>query len=130
MSKATYSPHWKTLPLRFDIAIAGLALTLSIPIQAQVKEEVEVQSENASLAQAAQNPIGNMISLPFQNNMNFGVGPDDRVQNVLNIQPVIPFGLGDDWTLITRSILPVISQPAPGDDRTDGIGDLNITGFF
>ena len=82
-----------------------------------------MESQNASLAKTAQNPIGNMISLPFQNNMNFGVGPDDRVQNVLNIQPVVPFALGDNWNLIARSILPVISQPAPGDDRTDGIGD-------
>jgi hypothetical protein len=107
-----------------------LALLLAVAVSAQAEEEVETGAQTENLAKTAQNPIGNMISLPFQNNMNFGVGPDDRVQDVLNIQPVIPFSLGDDWNLITRSILPVISQPAPGDDRTDGIGDLNVTGFF
>lgn len=64
------------------------------------------------LAKAAQNPIASMISLPIQNNLNFGVGPYSRVQDVLNIQPVIPISLNDDWNLITRWIVPVISQPA------------------
>lgn len=115
------------------VVLMTLVVTTS-HAQTNEKTETVVESEiaqgNSSLAKTAQNPIGNMISLPFQNNMNLGVGPDDRVQNVLNIQPVIPFAVGEDWTLITRSILPVISQPAPGDSRTDGISDLNITGFF
>jgi len=86
--------------------------------------------EEAELAAAAQNPVGDLISLPFQNNMNFDVGPNDRTQNVLNIQPVWPIDLGENWNLITRTILPVISQPAPGSDRTNGVGDLNFTGFI
>ncbi|MGB6648697.1 MAG: neuromedin U, partial [Bacteroidota bacterium] len=48
----------------------------------------------AELAKKAQNPIANMISVPLQNNTNFGIGPYDRTQNVLNIQPVLPTGLG------------------------------------
>lgn len=50
-------------------------------------------SSQADLAKAAQNPVAAMISPPFQNNVLFGVGPDDNVANVanvLNIQPVIP----------------------------------------
>ena len=86
--------------------------------------------DEGDLARAAQNPVGDLISLPFQNSMSFGVGPDDRVQNVHNIQPVVPIGLGSRWNLITRAVLPVISQPAPGTDRTNGIGDLNLTAFF
>ncbi|TDI40786.1 MAG: hypothetical protein E2P02_16245 [Acidobacteria bacterium] len=81
--------------------------------------------DEGDLARAAQNPVGDLISLPFQNNMSFGVGPGDHVQNVHNVQPVVPIGLGSRWNLITRAILPVISQPAPGIDRTNGIGDLN-----
>ena len=38
--------------------------------------------------------------------------------------------MGKKWNLITRTILPIISQPAPGTDRTVGLGDLNFTGFF
>jgi hypothetical protein len=49
-----------------------------------------------------------LISLPLQNNTNFGVGPGDDVQNVLNIQPVVPLRLSEDWNLITRTIAPVI----------------------
>ena len=91
------------------------------------------QSES-DLAKQAQNPIANMISLPFQNNTNFGIGPDnDEVQNVLNIQPVIPFTINDDWNLITRTIVPIISQPdfyTGGEGRVTGLGDITLSTFF
>ena len=47
----------------------------------------------ADLAKQSQNPVADLISLPFQNDIFFGVGPDDDVANVLNIQPVIPVNL-------------------------------------
>ena len=88
--------------------------------------------ETTELAQAAQNPVANMISLPLQNNTNFGIGPDDDTQNILNIQPVVPIGLGDDWNLITRTIAPVIYQPeiVDGTGSEFGLGDINATLFF
>ena len=67
-----------------------------------------------SLQKATQNPVASLISVPLQNNTNFGIGPYDRAQNVLNIQPVIPVGISKDWNLIVRWITPIISQPAPG----------------
>jgi hypothetical protein len=78
------------------------------------------------LAKAAQNPIGNLISLPFQNNTNVNYGPEKGTQNVLNIQPVIPISVNSEWNILTRTIVPVISQPAlyPGDDRTNGVGNV------
>jgi hypothetical protein len=84
------------------------------------------------LAKAAQNPVADMISLPLQNNTNFGVGPGDDVQNVLNVQPVIPIKLGEDWNLITRTIAPVIYQPelVPGYGSVFGLGDINTTLFL
>jgi len=90
------------------------------------------QQDSESLAKAAQNPLASMISLPFQNNTNFDYGPEDGTQNVLNIQPVWPFKLNDDWNFVTRTILPVMSVPAltPGDSRTTGIGDTTFTGWF
>ncbi len=53
-------------------------------------------------------------------------------QNILNIQPVWPFELNEDWNLITRTILPVVSQPAftPAQDREFGLGDTVFTAFF
>ena len=69
------------------------------------------EDETEELARAAQNPVASMISLPFQNNTNFNFGPREKTQNILNIQPVLPFDLTEDWNLITRTIVPVISQP-------------------
>ena len=87
---------------------------------------------NAELAKAAQNPIASMISLPFQDNINTGIGPDDETQNILNIQPVWPVSLNDDWNLITRTILPLISQPGilTGEGRINGLGDTTFTAFL
>src|SRR5579863_7328703 len=61
--------------------------------------------------QARAKPLGNLVSVPFQENAYFNVGPEERTQNVLNIQPVIPTSINDDWNIITRTILPIISQP-------------------
>lgn len=83
------------------------------------------------LAQLAQNPIANLISVPFQNNTNFNSGPLDGTQNVLNIQPVVPIGLSKDWMLITRTILPIVTQPGTtaGQGNVTGLGDLQWSGF-
>ena len=88
--------------------------------------------EAADLAKQTQNPVSDLISVPFQNNTNFGIGPGDDTQNILNIQPVWPFSLNDDWNLITRTIVPLISQPGllPGEDREFGLGDVTFTAFF
>ncbi len=84
------------------------------------------------LAKIAQNPVGNLISVPFQENAYFNVGPLNGTQNVLNIQPVIPISLNDDWNIITRTILPIISLPAfyPGQGSTSGIGDVQVSAFL
>jgi hypothetical protein len=84
------------------------------------------------LAKLAQNPVGNLISLPFQNNTNLNYGPEKGTQNILNIQPVIPISINDDWNIITRTIVPVISMPSlgPGIDSVSGIGDIQLTAFL
>lgn len=89
-------------------------------------------ADQAALAKAAQNPVANLISLPFQNNTALGWGAFDRTQNVLNIQPVIPFKLSPNVNLITRTIVPIISQPdvASATGGTFGLGDINATAFL
>ena len=102
------------------IASTGiLCAVLALPVHAELSAE--------ELAKIAQNPVGAMISVPFQNNTNLNYGPEKGTQNVLNIQPVIPISVNSEWNIITRTILPVISQPAlyPGDDRVNGIGDID-----
>jgi len=108
--------------------VQWLAITSIWILLAAVTAHAKLSSEE--LAKLAQNPVGNLISVPFQNNTNFNIGPDDRTQNILNIQPVVPISVNEDWNIITRTILPVISQPAPLDDRTNGIGDTVFTMFL
>lgn len=128
---------------RWIITIGILLTALAAPVfgqnepedeNLQYQEDIDYDHDGdvdqGDLAKAAQNPVGDLISLPFQNNMNFDVGPADRTQNVLNIQPVWPIALSKNWNFITRTIVPVISQPAPGSERTNGLGDINFTGFF
>jgi len=53
--------------------------------------------------------------VPFQNNTNFNTGPLSGTQNILNIQPVYPIEVSEDWNIITRTILPLIWQPELAD---------------
>jgi hypothetical protein len=91
-----------------------------------------VLGDDGELAKASQNPIGNMISLPLQNNTSFGIGPDDAVSNVLNIQPVWPVPLAPKWNLINRGIVPVVyrEEVIPGTGSAFGLGDISYTGFI
>ncbi|MBS0559582.1 MAG: neuromedin U [Proteobacteria bacterium] len=68
--------------------------------------------EASALAEKLQNPIADLISLPFQNNTDFHVGPQRGVQDILNIQPVIPIHVNEDWNVITRTILPLVWSPS------------------
>lgn len=83
------------------------------------------------LAKQSQNPIADLVSLPFQSNTNFNAGPFGRAQEVLNIQPVVPMHLSADWNMISRTIIPVVSQPDPIlNSNTNGIGDITQSLFF
>jgi hypothetical protein len=90
------------------------------------------ESSESDLAKKTQNPVSNLISLPFQNNTSYDYGPRERTQNVMNIQPVIPLSINDEWNLITRTIFPIVSEPStvPGQDRQNGTGDTTFTAFL
>jgi hypothetical protein len=97
--------------------------------------ESGTSSATAALQKATQNPVASLISVPVQDNTNFGVNPGYRTQNVLNIQPVIPIGISKDWNLLVRWIMPVVYQPvpnAPGAPETGeyGLGDMTPTFFL
>ena len=105
---------------------AALCVASGAPAHAQSKPSTE------DLAKLAQNPVGNLVSVPFQNNTNFNFGPQNGTQNILNIQPVYPIELNKEWNLITRTILPLVWQPgsAPGENTTFGLGDVQLSGFL
>src|SRR5215471_18944858 len=106
--------------------VAAFALVALLPMGANAELSAE------ELAKLAQNPVGNLISLPFQNNSNLNYGPFKKTQNILNIQPVIPIEISPEWNVITRTIVPVVSQPAlfAGDSRVNGIGPTDFSAFL
>jgi hypothetical protein len=109
------------------------------------------EDSTQALAAAAQNPVAAVYSLPLQNNTYFGAGPNhDKTYDVLNIQPVLPFTVGD-WNIISRTIAPLIYVPAvrtgigtatldedttsasagpAGIPETFGLGDINQSFYF
>jgi hypothetical protein len=94
---------------------------------------VPAEADNsAELAKKLQNPVADLISVPLQNNWDFGIGPAEAMRYTVNIQPVIPFSLTKDWNLITRTIMPVIyaESPVPGGDDRAGLGDILQSFFF
>ncbi len=84
-------------------------------------------SDATAIAKKLQNPVADLISLPIQWNLNTAVGPDRQDQSIINIQPVVPFHISEDWNLITRTIVPIINTPVP--DWETGLGDTQLSLF-
>ncbi|QPK62101.1 neuromedin U [Methylomonas sp. LL1] len=105
--------------LRAIVATAGITAMLT----------VRAELSNQELAKMTQNPVSEMISLPFQNNTDFDTGPRKETKNILNIQPIIPLTSNGDWKIITRTVLPIISQPREwrGQDSRVGLGDTQFS---
>jgi hypothetical protein len=146
MSARSEAPGVKfVLPMgrmkRSALAI-GFAVMVGLSFAAATAAHAQDTSE---LAKAAQNPVADMISLPLQNNTFFGIKNADDPANVLNVQPVIPMNISEDWLVISRAIVPIIylpsfsegfpqlpesEGPASSVDDEFGLGDINYTGFL
>lgn len=88
------------------------------------------QQTKEELSQQAANPLADLMSFPFQNNLNMNYGEFNRNLNVLNIQPVLPFA---DGRIITRTIFPIVSIPDFGSESgnlSSGLGDIVFTAFY
>jgi hypothetical protein len=122
-------------------AIICFLLSAAAPQSRAEDAQAPPASESANadtLRKEAQNPVASLISVPIQENWNFGIEPGDRIQNVLNVQPVIPINLTQNWNLIVRWITPVIYQPIgipqesgpPVQGGVYGFGDMQPSFFF
>ncbi len=122
------NPPRKIRKVSFAILVVALGIT-NTSVLAQPSAGGE---DSTALAKKTQNPISDLISVPFQSNFNFDVGPNDDLQYILNIQPVYPMRLSETWNLIHRPIIPLIDQPplAPELDSEFGIGDIQYQTFF
>jgi hypothetical protein len=110
------------------IRAAGLAVAVSSSLLA-----LPVAASDAELAKQALNPIAALISLPMQLNYDENIGPAGQGEKwQLNVQPVIPFSIGTDWNLISRTIVPLVSQEdvVPGAGTDSGVGDITQSLFF
>jgi hypothetical protein len=107
------------------------AILLSLTVVA-AEAWAAAQESETELAQKTENPISDLMRVPFTNNMNFGIEPNHRTNNELKIQPLIPFKLNRDWNLITRTLLPVIKQPTPSTTNEDtwGLGASQLSAFL
>jgi hypothetical protein len=86
----------------------------------------------AELAKKLSNPVAALISVPLQNNFDFGAGPNgDGFQYKVNVQPVIPISLNENWNLISRTIVPYIYQENIfGTSSQSGLSDIVQSLFF
>jgi hypothetical protein len=110
--------------------LVGAALLAALAI---ASADAWAQKTDEEIALAAQNPVAAMISVPFQYNYDQNIGPQETGhKNYVNVQPVIPISLNDDWNLISRTILPVVWQSDifPGSGSQSGIGDITQSFFF
>jgi hypothetical protein len=114
------------------LRIASVLWSISLGVLLIASQRSRADTEVADEAKQSQNPIADLISVPFQNNTNLNVGPERGTLNVLNVQPVVPVTINSDWNVITRTILPVISEPSlsPDGSRTNGVGDVLFSAFF
>ena len=116
---------------RFKILASSLCVVFAGAFSAQAQEAPD--SEEERLAKQLANPVAALISVPFQFNYDSDIGSaDDGERATLNVQPVNPITLNNGWTIISRTIVPIIWQddifPEAGDQF--GIGDVLQSFFF
>ncbi len=112
------------------LCIAILLGVFTVNAQETTEPEQTEQQAAEALSKQAANPVADLISIPFQNNLNINQGPFDRNTNILNIQPVFPLAGGK---IITRTVMPIVNIPDYGNESgklTSGLADIVFTAFY
>ncbi|WP_336514873.1 hypothetical protein [Pollutibacter soli] len=113
------------------VQIRFLLIMFSGIIHSNLFAQEKPSADAQALADKLANPVASMISVPFQNNTDWGIGTYNGSKNTLNIQPVIPIKLSSNLNLITRYILPVVDQRdiTGNDTHQFGLSDMTVSAW-
>ena len=113
--------------------LAGIAVSCALAGANLIVQDQAMAKDPGGLAEKLANPIANLISVPLQLNYDEDYGPgDEGSKYLLNIQPVIPVPISEDWNVITRTIVPLVDNddiPTSGKGES-GLGDIVASQFF
>src|SRR5262245_30968890 len=120
------------------IQVTSIAVCLSVACAVVGRAQRETDSTKAAsksgteanLAKQSQNPVANMVSLPLQYNYYTGGGLESTSQMILNVQPVLPLPIGEDWLIVSRTIVPFTSVPRPNLRPSRGISDIQEQAYL
>jgi hypothetical protein len=110
-----------------SVIISGFAFVF---VCGFTSSRVFAQTDVTELAKKTQNPVADLVTIPFQFNWNSGGGLGDQTFFLLNFQPVLPIKLSPRWNLISRTIVPLANYPGPSGTRFGGFGDIQEQLFF
>jgi hypothetical protein len=101
------------------------AAVLMLPLMAVAQDEAE-------LARKTENPLADLVTFPLQHNWDFGIGPLNAMKYTLRLQPIIPFPLGTNWVLLSRTILPIAYAEPSATNKQDtfGLEDTSLSLFL
>lgn len=133
----SYGQGWLALAV-----VVVAALLASVPAHAQPQPQPNAAAAPGAgalaglsatdIAKQLQSPIGDLTFIPLQNNTNFGAGPHRGTQNILNVEPIIPIPINEDWSLVTRTVLPLTWPPSsqPARSVPFGAGPVTFSAFL
>jgi hypothetical protein len=116
--------------MRLVLRGAFLASVMQLALLSKAQEKPGANTEE--LAKKLANPIGGLISVPLQNNIDYDMGSFHGSKYTLNFQPVIPIQLSGKFNLITRYIIPIVDQHdiSKEGESQSGLSDATVSAFF